>query len=128
MSAFMADQGAPNARLSYQDGTNKIEFGVLDGPYGTGEAVVGATNSKAREIVKRCNDKALVVETESWGVHRAVYESMTTGKNCKRILTIKGVADAADEAKDDSRQYRATRNAFETLRALASTLARTDLA
>ncbi len=127
LTSFMADLGAPAAQLSYTDSGRSHVFKVFEGPFGTGEAIVGAVNSAARAIVKQCNDKALVVETEAWGVHTAVYENENTPKACKHVLTMKGVADCADEEKDDARQYRATRNAFETLRALLKMLATSDL-
>lgn len=127
LTSFMADHGAPSTQLEYVDGGKRYSFSVLEGPLGTGEAIVGAVNSAARAIVKRCNDKTLVVETEAWGVHAAVHEHESTRRACKHVLTIKGVADCADEEKDDARQYRATRNAFETLRALLKKLAASDL-
>jgi hypothetical protein len=73
-------------------------------------------------------DTTLVVETEAWGVHRSVYEGEVEPKSCKHVLTIKGVADNGDQHKDDQLQYRATRNAFETLRALLKTVSASDLA
>ena len=109
--------------LTRDDGLSSEDWG----PIGTGEAIVGSTISAARNVVLQCNDKAILVETEAWGVHRAVYEGGVARQSCKHVLTIKGVADRADFAKDDSRQYRATRNAFETLRALLKTVGRGDL-
>lgn len=128
LTSFLADNGAPTAKLKYVEGSHNYTFKVLEGPFGTGEAIVGSKNSAARNLVKQVSDKTIVVETEAWGVHKAVYENNGLGKSCKHVLTIKGVADCADEDKDDERQYRATRNAFETLRAFMATLAKSDIA
>ena len=100
VTAFLASQGAPQAKIEYDDDGSTHCFGLLEGPIGTGEAIVGSTNSAARNVVLQCNDKAILVETEAWGVHRAVYEGSVARQSCKHVLTIKGVADRADSAKD----------------------------
>ncbi|HEY0684576.1 MAG TPA: hypothetical protein VGD45_19725 [Steroidobacter sp.] len=123
--SFVADKGAPAARISYTEQDSVHDFGIFEGPLGSGDAVVGSTNSAARAVVKGCNDKALIMETEAWGAHKAVFD--LGGSDCKHVLTIKGAADNADSEKDDSRQYRATRNAFETFREFLLTLSVQDL-
>lgn len=124
---FLASHGAPNATLRYVQAGVQHEFEMHDGPIGTGEAIVASKTSRSRLLVQQANDKALIVETEAWGLHKAVLSLEALHGKC-HVLTIKGVADTADGTKDDSRQYRATRNAFETLRQLLASLTSDDLA
>jgi nucleoside phosphorylase len=60
ISSFMAANGAPQTLLEYQHHALSYKFNVLDGPLGTGEAIVGSTNSAARQLVLSFNDKTLV--------------------------------------------------------------------
>lgn len=129
IDSFLADRGAPTAQVSYASSGDSHTFNVLEGPIGSGEVIVGAKNSATRALVKSFNDKTLLVETEAWGAHSAVYDAaFEITRRCRHVVTIKGVADLADEDKDSTRQVLASRNAFEALRALLLTMSTTDLA
>ncbi len=108
---FFADHGKP-CELT-DDGASAVggRFRVWAGPIGSGEAVLGDAESGIRAYLAQYNDKLLAVETEAAGVAQALYEMAGAPEAPLGWLTVRGISDAADQAKDDSQQELASRRA-----------------
>jgi adenosylhomocysteine nucleosidase len=93
-------------------------FRVRQGPIGSGAAVIADAHSEDREWLLRFNDKLLAVETEVAGVAQAFYQALDDEPRPVGWLTVRGICDLADAAKDDDRQEEASRHAAATALAL----------
>lgn len=83
------------------------------GPIGSGDAVVADRYAEIRRYLLAFNDKTLAVETEAAGVAQAFYEEVDTDHALRGWLTLRGVCDLADAAKDDEAHALAAYHAAE---------------
>lgn len=108
---FFADHGKPCGLTDDGATGGGGRFHVWPGLIGSGEAVVGDAESGIRSYLAKYNDKLLAVETEAAGVAQALYEMAGMPEAPLGWLTVRGISDVADQAKDDSRQELASRRA-----------------
>jgi adenosylhomocysteine nucleosidase len=85
------------------------------GPIGSGDAVVADRHADIRRFLLEFNDKTLAVETEAAGVAQAFYEEVDTDQALRGWLTLRGVCDLADAAKDDQAHTVAAYHAAEVM-------------
>ena len=95
------------------------DFTVWRGPIASGEAVIASADSDIRQYLRRYSDKILAVETEAGGVAQGFYEEAESDSTLRGWLTIRGVSDYADAAKDDRHRWRAAQNAAKVLAEMA---------
>jgi adenosylhomocysteine nucleosidase len=100
----------PSEQLRPGNGT----FALHRGPVGSGNAVVTDAGSEIRRWLYEFHEKVLAVETESAGVAQSFHESVRQD-GVRGWLTIRGISDTADKAKDDSYQTLAAGHAAEVM-------------
>jgi adenosylhomocysteine nucleosidase len=113
---FFADRSA-SAGASYK---------ILRGPVGSGNAVVADGGSDITRWLHEFNDKVLAVETEAAGVAQSFHESIQQDAVTRGWLTIRGISDRADQAKNDDDHERASVHAAEVMARLIPFLAFAD--
>jgi adenosylhomocysteine nucleosidase len=102
INAFFSDHGEPyRATVAGSDGIKRT-CAVWPGLIGSGEAVVADQNSLIRSFVTTFNEKALALETEAAGIAEAFYETADTLSAGTGWLSIRGISDCADAAKDNT--------------------------
>ncbi|MEV6525803.1 5'-methylthioadenosine/S-adenosylhomocysteine nucleosidase [Longispora sp. NPDC051575] len=111
LNRFFTAAGEP-ARLPTADGGT---FAVMRGPVGSGEAVVADHAHEIRSFLSAFNDKTLAVETEGGGLAQAFHEVASSRPELAGWLSVRGISDHADKAKDDSAHHLAAQHAAETL-------------
>jgi|GEM_PF-5670923 len=126
VNAFFAQGGEPfRLTVTHPDGMARM-CKVLPGPIGSGEAVVAYRESSVRKYLLNFNDKTLALETEAGGVAQAFYEEVDSDRSLRGWLAIRGIADHADEAKDDAYHEIASRHAAAVFEAMLPFLKITD--
>lgn len=90
-------------------------YGLHHGPIGSGNAVVADPGAEIRHWLCQVNEKVLAVETEAAGVAQAFHESVGRDHRTRGWLTIRGISDTADQAKNDDHHDLAARHAAEVM-------------
>jgi adenosylhomocysteine nucleosidase len=90
-------------------------YGLHHGPIGSGNAVVTDPDAEIRRWLCQVNEKVLAVETEAAGVAQSFHESVGRDDRTRGWLTIRGISDTADLAKNDDHHDRAARHAAEVM-------------
>jgi len=108
---FFTDHGEPYATTIPDPPGPPRACTVMRGPIGSGEAVVADARSAIRSYLTTVTDKTLALETEAGGVAEAFYESAATRAAPRGWLSIRGISDHADAAKNDTSHDIAARHA-----------------
>ena len=118
VNAFFTDNGEP-AELSIEEpGNTKGTVRVLNGPIGSGNAVIADRDSGILKFLARFNDKILAVDMESAGLSQAHHEGLTASGRPLGWLVVRGISDDASKQKNDDYHRLASRNAAIVLREL----------
>jgi adenosylhomocysteine nucleosidase len=120
LNGFIDEYGNHPDSLTRPDGS---QAQIMVGPVGSGEAVVALADSDIRAFLVDFNDKVLCVETEAGAVAQAYHEAIAGDSLLRGWLTIRGISDRADRAKNDDHHVLAARNAARVMRLLLPALA-----
>ena len=117
VNRFFADHGEPATITSQIPGTAPSLIRVLNGPVGSGNAVIAHRDSEIVSYLHAFNDKILAVDMESDGFSQAFHDR-PHAKQPSGWLVIRGLSDHADEQKNDDYHHIAASNAAAVLREL----------
>ncbi|MDG6102265.1 hypothetical protein Daura_43950 [Dactylosporangium aurantiacum] len=106
VNAFFSARGEP-----FPLTVDRREFRVHHGPIASGEAVIADAASPIRQFAVAYNDKIAAVETEVFAVAHAFHEAVPHDPDLVGWLTVRGISDHADQAKDDATHVAAARHA-----------------
>lgn len=98
-----------------QHRTGGDSYGLHQGPIGSGNAVVADPDAEIRQWLCQVNQKVLAVETEAAGVAQSFHERVGHDHRTRGWLTVRGISDTADRAKNDNHQELAARHAAEVM-------------
>jgi adenosylhomocysteine nucleosidase len=121
VNRFFTDRGEP-AVLSGEGPENS--FRVLNGPIGSGNAVIADRDSEVLNYLARFNDKILAIDMESGGLSHAYHEGLVTSGRSLGWLAVRGISDDAGPGKNDDYHHPAAWNAALALRELLPYLPR----
>jgi adenosylhomocysteine nucleosidase len=101
LNDFFTD--VPDAQPAIGGGT----FRIFRGPIGSGNAVVADRDAEVRDWLRRFHEEVLAVETEAAGVAQSFHEKIDRDNTNRGWLSVRGISDTADTAKNDDDQPRA---------------------
>jgi adenosylhomocysteine nucleosidase len=116
VNRFFTDHGEPAHVKSQTVGTTET-IRVLEGPIGSGNAVIAHRDSEIVKYLLAFNDKILAVDMESGGLGQA-HHGLPAGQRPWGWLVIRGISDHADKNKNDDYHHVAASNAAVVLREL----------
>jgi adenosylhomocysteine nucleosidase len=114
---FFTSNGEP-AELPVEGPGSDGVIRVLNGPIGTGNAVIANRDSEVIKYLARFNDKVLAVDMEAGGLSQAHHEGLSPSGRPLGWLVIRGISDDASQRKNDDYHHLAARNAALVLREL----------
>jgi adenosylhomocysteine nucleosidase len=118
VNEFFTGNGEPAEFTVDGPGNAKGTIRVLNGPIGSGNAVIADRDSDVLKYLARFNDKILAVDMEAAGLSLAHHEDLTPSGRPLGWLVIRGISDNASARKDDDYHHVAARNAAFVLREL----------
>jgi adenosylhomocysteine nucleosidase len=121
VNRFFTEHGEPATLSPERPGNTKGIVRVLNGPIGSGNAVIANRDSEILKYLARLNDKILAIDMEAGGLSHAYHEGLVTLATPDRPLgwlVIRGISDDASPNKNDDYHYLAAQNAALTLREL----------
>jgi adenosylhomocysteine nucleosidase len=116
VNRFFTDRGDLAHIKSQTIGTTEA-IRVLEGPIGSGNAVIAHRDSEIVKYLLAFNDKILAVDMESGGLGQA-HHGLPAGQRPSGWLVIRGISDHADKNKNDDYHHIAASNAAIVLREL----------
>jgi adenosylhomocysteine nucleosidase len=118
VNEFFTGNGEPAEFTVDEPGNAKGVFRVLNGPIGSGNAVIADRDSDILKYLARFNDKVLAVDMEAAGLSLAHHEGLASSGRPLGWLVIRGISDDAGPGKNDEYHHLAARNAALVLREL----------
>jgi adenosylhomocysteine nucleosidase len=115
VNRFFARHGEPAHITCGVPGTAGQEIRVLEGPIGSGNAVIAQRDSAIVQYLLAFNDKTLAVDMESGGLIQA-HHGLPAARRAAGWLVIRGISDHANEEKNDDYHQIAATHAAAVLR------------
>lgn len=115
VNRFFSRHGEPAHITSRVPGSAAREIRVLEGPIGSGNAVIAQRDSPIVQYLLAFNDKTLAVDMESGGLIQA-HHDLPAAARAPGWLVIRGISDHADEEKNDDYHEIAASHAAAVLR------------
>jgi len=104
------------AIIDASEDSSKETFKIVQGPIGSGEAVIADSASEIKDWLVNVNSKTMALEMEAGGFLQAYYEDgLTENQPSLGVLVIRGISDHADVKKDDKWRKPASENAVRCL-------------
>jgi adenosylhomocysteine nucleosidase len=118
VNEFFTARGEPAEFHVAGPGNAEDTIRVLNGPIGSGNAVIADRDSEILKYLARFNDKILAVDMEAAGFSHAYHDGLAASGRPLGWLVIRGISDDASPKKNDDYHQLAARNAALVLREL----------